>query len=222
MKQKFLHLKTLAILLAVVSGLSSCGDGGGGSKLSENEFLGNSPAIISDYLKGKAEYEAWEKKKAKELEDSKDAKAFMAAMAEGTEKKEALEKQVKDGLATELAKVKGKEVPVVNENPGIKVSALKMENINDKVFFLKGKVTAKTSAEGANAVWVKCQLQDKDGNVLQEKNGEIKVNYSGFGKIQVPAGEYDFSLSFDLVNSFADPEVLYPEVAKMAKVVVVK
>jgi hypothetical protein len=202
----------------VAMGLSSCSNGGG-SKLPENEFLGNSPAIIADYLKGKAEYKAWEEKKSKELENSKDANAFMTAMEEGKAKEEALEKQVQDGLAAELAKVKDKEAPVVNENSDVEVSALKMTDITPGAFYLGGKITVKTNAEGANATWIKCLLQDKEGNVLQQKNGNIKVSHSGFGKIQVPAGEYDFSLSFDLV-SYQDS--LYSEVAKMAKIVVIK
>jgi hypothetical protein len=95
---------------------------------------------------------------------------------------------------------------VVNNNPNVEVTALKLHDGSEKHASFQGTMLTKTMREGT---YVKCQFQDKDGNVIQETSAYIKHAYSGWGKHEVPEGSYETTISLEITD----------ETAKLAKVV---
>ena len=173
-----------------------------GNKPPKNEIIGNLPAIASEYAKTKAENEAW----AQSLTPPKNKEQAMKLIKEINEKEEAMEQKFKDKLDKELETIKGKELPVVNNNPNVEVTALKLHDGSEKHASFQGTMLTKTMREGT---YVKCQFQDKDGNVIQETSAYIKHAYSGWGKHEVPEGSYETTISLEITD----------ETAKLAKVV---
>ncbi len=184
----------------------SCG-GNSGNSLPKNEYVGNVPSIVAEYNDDKAKLQAEEDKEAKNVNSmSKDE--LLKKMKEFAEKEKTIEEKMETALEAEKTALKGKELPVVNENPAVEVAGMKVHDINDKYVVFKGSISVKEELANTS---IKCIMQDKDGNTIEEIEASINAPYE-YGKNGASVGSYEITARIKIDK---------PESAKLAKMVFV-
>lgn len=197
----------LSFSVCVMVLFSACGSGGG-SSLPKNDIIGNVPSIVAEYNAAVEKLDAEGDKVLKKLEGNTDENAWMKAMKEHSEKEKAIEAKKNDALNKEFEKIAGNTIPTINKNDLYEVSQLEIDYVNTVQVGFKGTITLK-EPYGESAI--KCEFQDKDGNVIQDISG-----FFNFTKIwrddKAAAGDYEFKVYLDLKNK--------PEVTNLAQIVI--
>ena len=191
------------IIFSVACGmfLASCGGGSGssGGKLASNPFLGDLPNLfyqkqVSDSIRDAEEKAAFDKldwKKKSDWEKGEKLKQKFKAQSEEADKK----------FAAELEKLKttlvGKDVPFeMEEGLGYEVTSFKVTEVGSYGSVkteLEIKITNPAEAallRYANALSVKLQEIDKDGNDIGSYPHDFNINLSG--KTEGATGNYTY------------------------------
>ncbi len=175
MNFKMRNVVAIAICLAGVTMLSSCGgrSGSSGKKLASNEFLGDLPNLIYQKHLSDSIFEADMKAEADKL--GKSEKDFEKAMKLHEEYK-LREKEEDTKYENEIEKIKpallGKEIPVeVEAGSGYEITSCKISDVNSNSIFAEFelKITDINVApfpRYGNILAVTVQTIDKNGNQI--------------------------------------------------------
>ncbi len=193
--------------LGILFFVSCSGSDKSGSTSKTNEFIGDVPSIIAEYNDAQQKLKEEEKKKGETVKNKDD---LIKAMTELVKKDEEIKQKAKGALKKAETELKGKLLPVVNNNPDIEVSDVKLSQINKACIYFNGNITLRKNMDLGNSEWVKYQLQDKEGNVIEESKANIKLPYE-FGRKDIKEGNYELvDIKLKLPN---------PEAFKLAKIV---